>query len=269
MDNSINNSNSSFSSTGSNSNSDNSNHTAQRRRRRVPRRALSIPSRSSANNTSSNVTRGVFRSSTFESRIRPLFSGNHSNNDDDLTLPLVASDLPSPSATTTTTPPLARIHSGSAVAGFVVGTTFEAALMGWLACLHVNGCLEDPPLFLALMALFVCASWSGIFHVVLQQMDVLLEMAHNTPLALYTYFSVGLAAGLGLECAILHRILQGGQASLLLSQPQGILGLVSIVFGLGCVGLTVVRTYWRMDHSKRVFPRKSHHHKETKNNSLV
>jgi hypothetical protein len=162
------------------------------------------------------------------------------------------------------------------VAGFVVGTTFEAALMGWLACLHVNGALDDPPLFGALMALFVIASWSGIFHGVLYQIDVLLELANthnpkdNDPLVLYGHFNLGLAVGLGLECAILHHILartsHGHTAALLLSQPRGILGMVSIVFGVGCVGLTLVRSHYRVDKSKRFLQKKkndkgmNHHH---------
>lgn len=133
------------------------------------------------------------------------------------------------------------------MAGFVVGTLFEACLMGWLAGLHVKGVAEgDPPLFGALLALFLFASWSGIFHVVLLHMDALVDMAPSVvhPSILYGHFIGGLALGLGLEYAILHHILLARRnLGMLLATKLGFtLGATSVVFGLGCVGLALLRT---------------------------
>ena len=72
---------------------------------------------------------------------------------------------------------LARIHSGSTVAGFVVGTTFEATLLGLLALLdHHETAHHDYPLFVSVLTLCVVAWWSGIFHIIFGQMDHLLEL---------------------------------------------------------------------------------------------
>lgn len=157
-----------------------------------------------------------------------------------------------------------RIHSGSTVAGFVVGTIFEATVMGLLAVLDYHETSSvDFPLFCAILALCIILWWTGICQVVLFHMDHLLSehnnilMGHSAvhsadaKITLYGHFNGGLAMGMALECLVLQYVLRRQ------SQPPNdfefdgpsfnndgpLLGLVSGIFVLGCVGLTLVRAY--------------------------
>jgi len=150
----------------------------------------------------------------------------------------------------------ARILSGSAVAGFVVGTTFEACLMGLLTLLQLQHTSQtDYPLFVACLSLLVTSSWTGIFHLILNQIDALVDMlpaavpnsSNGTKLSqllsLYGHFNGGLALGMGLECIILQYVLSNRKATADTNEHYW-LSVVSIVFGMGCLGLTGVRCYY-------------------------
>jgi hypothetical protein len=149
---------------------------------------------------------------------------------------------------------LASLHSGSAVAGFVVGTTFEACLVGLVALLHLYHNLphEDPLLCGAILTLAVVLAWSLLFQVVLFQLDALFPTHKHDPYNnLYGHFNMGLAWGMGLECILLQFIFQRRSTYLshLLSPISTTVGMTSIIFGLGCVGMTVMRTYYHSSPS--------------------
>ncbi|CAB9522877.1 expressed unknown protein [Seminavis robusta] len=153
-------------------------------------------------------------------------------------------------------PPLDRLHSGSAVAGFVVGTTFEAILIGLLAFLQLRGNIPetDPLLAYAILCLVVLLAWSLLFQFVLSQLDALCPplQKYDPQSNLYGHFNMGLAWGMGLECTLLQFIFSKHHSSVLSSllvSPS--IGIVSLVFGVGCVGMTVMRTYYQQNSSSQ------------------
>jgi len=129
--------------------------------------------------------------------------------------------------------------------GFLVGTTFEATMFGLLA--WMDG-MNDYAFMLASLTLCVMGYLSTVHHVVLHHMDQLLSaiiapeqrIAADDRIQIYGQFNAGVFLGMALECFVLQTVL-GKTSSVDMSSH--VLGIMSILFGIGCATLSLVRAY--------------------------